>query len=96
MSSPLYARIPTTHFGCGCTVHVEPDANGITPWLEFCLLHAQAEGMRALLQALLPYACSGGCPEYESVKTGKIQTKHTKACREARALLRAAEGRITP
>jgi hypothetical protein len=29
----------TTRFGCGCTVHGEPDVNGITPWLEHCAQH---------------------------------------------------------
>lgn len=31
--------IGTTRFGCGCTVHAEPDVNGISPWLEHCARH---------------------------------------------------------
>ena len=43
-------RIGTTRFGCGCTVHVEPDVDGVTtPWLEHCALHGAAE---TLLKAL--------------------------------------------
>ena len=37
--------IGTTRFGCGCIVHVEPDINGITPWLEHWALHGVIEPM---------------------------------------------------
>lgn len=45
-------RIGTTRFGCGCTVHVEPDVNGIAPWLEHCALHGAAESLLMALREI--------------------------------------------
>ena len=47
-------RIGTTRFGCGCTVHVEPDVNGIAPWLEHCALHGAAETLLKALREVQP------------------------------------------
>ena len=47
-------RIGTTRFGCGCTVHVEPDGNGIAPWLEHCVLHGAAESLLKALREVQP------------------------------------------
>lgn len=81
-------RIRTTRFGCSCTVHTEPDVNGIVPWLELCPLHAHAEEMRETCSELVQAieTLSRYAPTH--VYPGALVMR-------ARALLRAIEGRET-
>lgn len=50
----------TTRFGCGCTVHTEPDVNGITPWLEHCATHDAAPEMLKALREIAGLPGAGG------------------------------------
>jgi hypothetical protein len=46
-------RIGVTRFACGCTVHTEPDVNGITPWLEHCFDHTTSDELLERLEQVL-------------------------------------------
>lgn len=72
-----------TEAGCGCVIH----ECGDNPDVEFCPVHARAEGMREFVRAIVvwaTHASAGGQVDWSYIGD------------RARAILRATEGRETP
>ncbi len=79
----------TRHMLCGCVI--ECSAREHEPRITFCPLHAQAEGMRTLIRRNLAQI-EEACAE-SGYRPGVDEALWIE---DARALLRAIEGRETP